>query len=232
VTSFLQHKIKLALPRINISCYASGKKQASPDVLNPELYNTLKRWRDMVCEENDTPIYMVANQNTLKEIAEYLPFTKKDLTLISGFGKLKAEKYGADILDAVRDYCDRNDLETNMAAKEGNPKRERKEKSVEQKTPTNTISFNLFKEGKSIAEIAKERNFAITTIEGHLASFVANGELDINKMVSEEKQLLIKEAVKIHGSESFKTLKENLPEYVTYGEIRMVIAAQKGHERP
>ena len=232
VTSFLQHKIKLALPRINISCYASGKKQASPDVLNPELYNTLKRWRDMVCEENDTPIYMVANQNTLKEIAEYLPFTKKDLTQISGFGKLKAEKYGADILDAVRDYCDRNDLETNMAAKEGNPKRERKEKSVEQKTPTNTISFNLFKEGKSIAEIAKERNFAITTIEGHLASFVANGELDINKMVSEEKQLLIKEAVKIHGSESFKTLKENLPEYVTYGEIRMVIAAQKGHERP
>lgn len=231
VTSFLQHKIKLALPRINISCYASGKKQASSDVPNPELYDTLKRWRDIVCEENGTPIYMVANQNTLKEIAEYLPFTKKDLTLISGFGKLKAEKYGEDILDAVRDYCLRNDLETNMAAKEGNHKRERKEKSTEQKTPTNIISFNLFKEGKSIAEIAKERNFAITTIEGHLASFVANGELDINKMVSEEIQLLINEAVKIHGSESFKTLKENLPEYVTYGEIRMVIAAQKGGEK-
>ena len=227
VTSFLQHKIKLALPRINISCYASGKKQASLDVPNAELYDTLKRWRDMVCEENGTPIYMVANQNTLKEIAEYMPFTKKDLTLISGFGKAKAEKYGDDILDAVRDYCDRNDLESNMAAKEGNPKRERKEKSIEEKTPTNIISFNLFKEGKSIAEIAKERNFAITTIEGHLVPFVAKGELDINKMVSEEKQLLIKEAIKIYGSESFKTLKENLPEDVTYGEIRMVMAAEK-----
>jgi len=227
VTSFLQHKIKLALPRINISCYASGKKQASLDVPNAELYDTLKRWRDMVCEENGTPIYMVANQNTLKEIAEYMPFTKKDLTLISGFGKAKAEKYGDDILDAVRDYCDRNDLESNMAAKEGNPKRERKEKSIEEKTPTNIISFNLFKEGKSIAEIAKERNFAITTIEGHLVPFVAKGELDINKMVSEEKQLLIKEAIKIYGSEGFKTLKENLPEDVTYGEIRMVMAAEK-----
>ena len=227
VTSFLQHKIKLALPRINISCYASGKKQASLDVPNAELYDTLKRWRDMVCEENGTPIYMVANQNTLKEIAEYMPFTKKDLTLISGFGKAKAEKYGDDILDAVRDYCDRNDLESNMAAKEGNPKRERKEKSIEEKTPTNIISFNLFKEGKSIAEIAKERNFAITTIEGHLAPFVTKGELDINKMVSEEKQLLIKEAIKIYGSEGFKTLKENLPEDVTYGEIRMVMAAEK-----
>jgi hypothetical protein len=165
VTSFLQHKIKLALPRINISCYASGRKQASSDIANGELYETLKRWRDMVCEENGMPIYIVANQNTLKEIAEYLPFTKKDLTLISGFGKAKAEKYGDDILDAVRDYCDRNDLESNMAAKEANPKRERKEKSTEEKTPTNILSFNLFKEGKSIAEIAKERNFAVTTVE-------------------------------------------------------------------
>jgi ATP-dependent DNA helicase RecQ len=89
------------------------------------------------------------------------------------------------------------------------------------------ISFNLFKEGKSVPEIAKERNMAISTIEGHLASFVANGEIDINKMVSEEKQLLIKEAAKIYGRESFKTLKDNLPENITYGEIRMVMAGEK-----
>ena len=227
VTSFLQHKIKFAQPRVNISCYASGKKQSSSDVGNAELYDTLKRWRDTVCEESGAPIYMVANQNALKEIATYLPFTKKDLTQLSGFGKAKAEKYGDDILDAVRDYCGRNNLESNMTAKSGNPKKEAKEKPLEEKTPTNTISYNLFKEGKSVAEIAKERNFAITTIEGHLASFVATGELDINKMVSIEKQLLIKGAAKIHGRESFKTLKENLPENISYGEIRMVMAAEK-----
>jgi hypothetical protein len=227
VTSFLQHKIKFAHPKINISCYASGKKQGNSDIPNAELYETLKHWRDMICEENDLPIYLLANQNALKEIATYLPFTKNDLMQLSGFGKVKAEKYGDDILDTVKDYCDRNNLETNMAAREGNPKRERKEKSLEEKVPSNIASFNLFKEGKSIAEIAKERNFAITTIEGHLASFVATGELNINKMVSAEKQNLIKEAAEIHGSESFKTLKENLPEDVSYGEIRMAIAAQK-----
>ena len=75
-----------------------------------------------------------------------------------------------------------------MAAKEENPKRERKEKPLEEKTPTNIITYNLFKEGKSMVEIAKERNLAIGTIEGHLSSFVANGEIDINEMVSEEKQ--------------------------------------------
>ncbi len=230
VTSYLQHKIKFAHTRINISCYASGKKQATSDVPNAELYDTLKRWRDMVCEESGMPIYMVANQNALKEIATYLPFTKKDLTQLSGFGKAKAEKYGDDILDAVQDYCDRNNLESNMAAKEGNPKKERKPKSTEEKnaeikTDTKTVSYNLYKQGKSVEEIAKERNLASSTIEGHLAAFVANGEIDLNKVVTPEKQNLIKEAVKIHGSESFKTLKENLPEDVSYGEIRMVMAA-------
>ncbi len=46
VTSFLQHKLKFAQPRFNISCYASGKKQSFSDVPNAELYDTLKRWRD------------------------------------------------------------------------------------------------------------------------------------------------------------------------------------------
>ena len=98
VTSFLQHKLKFAQPRFNITCYASGKKQSFSDIPNAEFYDALKRWRDMVCEETDMPIYMVANQATLKEIATYLPLTKKDLLQISGFGKAKVDKYGDDIL--------------------------------------------------------------------------------------------------------------------------------------
>ncbi|MEO6838858.1 MAG: helix-turn-helix domain-containing protein [Ginsengibacter sp.] len=227
VTTFLQHKLKLAQPRINISCYASGKKQSFSDIPNVELFDTLKRWRDLVCEESGMPIYMVANQNALKEIATYLPFTKKDLMQLSGFGKAKAEKYGDDILEAVQDYCSRHNLESNMAAKEGNPKRERKERSLEEKTPSNIVTFNLFKEGKSIEEIAKERNFTASTIEGHLASFVASKQINIDDLVSVEKQLLIKDAAKIYGKEGFKILKEKLPENITYGDIRMVVSMEK-----
>ena len=230
VTSFLQHKLKYSLPRIKISVYAAGKKQNFSDVPNLELYNSLRAWRDKVVEESQKPIYMVANQNALKEIATYLPFSKKDLMKLSGFGRAKAEKYGDEILDLVLDYCDRNNIESNMLSKEENPKRERKEKSTEEKIAPNVISFNLFKEGKTIEEIARERNFAASTIEGHLVPFVVSKEIDINKIVSLEKQMLIREAAKIHGRESFKTLKENLPEDVSYGEIRMVMAAEKGSD--
>lgn len=77
VTTFLQHKLKFAQPKISITCYASGKKESVTDVGNTELYNTLKRWRDMTVEEDNVDIFMVANQATLKEIATYLPLTKK-----------------------------------------------------------------------------------------------------------------------------------------------------------
>ena len=225
VTSFLQHKLKFAQPRFNLSVYASGKKQTFGDIPNTELYNTLKLWRDEVCDKTNIPIYMVANRATLTEIATYLPLNKKDLLQINGFGKAKVAKYGDEILQAVQEYCSTKNIMTNIAAKEANPKRERKEKSSETKIDTKEISFNLYKEGKSIPEIAKERNLTISTIEGHLAWYVGSGEIDIDKIIPMEKQLLIKSAIKSHGTSSNKVLKENLPENITYNEIRLVSAA-------
>ncbi|HEY5405505.1 MAG TPA: helix-turn-helix domain-containing protein, partial [Ginsengibacter sp.] len=57
--------------------------------------------------------------------------------------------------------------------------------------------------------------------------FVGNGDIDINKLVPIEKQLLIKAAVKLHGIASHKTLKDNLPENISYGEIKLVMASEK-----
>ncbi len=77
-----------------------------------------------------------------------------------------------------------------------------------------------------MSEIAKERNFTISTIEGHLAWFVGTGEIDVNEIVPLKKQKTIKEAVKIHGALSHKTLIENLPNDISYGEIKIVLASK------
>jgi hypothetical protein len=229
ITAFLQHKLKFALPRFKITCYASGKKQTVTDVANTELYNTLKRWRDMMVEQENSVIYMVANQDSLKEIATYLPQNKKDLLHIKGFGKAKADKYGDDILAAVDEYCQRNNLQTNMAALplKATKIKELKEKNNETKTDTKTLSYNLYKEGKTIAEIATERNFVQSTIESHLVPFITSGDIDVNDLVSATKQKLILDAVAIHGELSHKTLMENLSNEVSYSEIKMVLAANK-----
>jgi hypothetical protein len=228
VSSFLRHKLNFVLPRFSISSYASGKKQKFTDMINAELFDTLKRWRDMACEESGLPIYMVANIETLKELSTYLPLNKKDLMKISGFGKAKVDKYGDDILETIESYCSRNSLSSNMEAKPINAKKEVKEKKTTiPKIDTKIISFNLYKEGKKLSQIAIERKLSASTIEGHLSYFVGLGELDINEMVPAPKQELIKNAVKIHGALSHKTLIENLPSNISYGEIKMVLAAEK-----
>ena len=227
VTSFLQHKLKFSQPRFNLNIYASGRKQSFEDIPNVELYNSLKKWRDEICDKTRMPIYMVANRVSLTEIAAYLPLYKKHLLQLSGFGKAKVDKYGDDIIEIVEDYCSRNNLETNMEAKAPVVKKQRSPKTDEAKTDSKTLSYNLFKEGKTVVEIAKERNFTVSTIQGHLVYYVGIGDIDINKLVNLEKQLLINAAIESYGTSSNKTLKDNLPETINYSEIRLVIAAKK-----
>ena len=155
--------------------------------------------------------------------------SKKHLLQISGFGKAKVDKYGDDILEAVAEYCSRNGTETNMAALPSKATKEKaqREKNAVTKTDTKTVSFNLYKEGKTIAEIAAARNLTVGSIENHLIPYIGDGEIDINDVVSEKKQKLILGAVAIHGSQSQTTIIKNLPGDITYGEIRMVLAVEK-----
>jgi ATP-dependent DNA helicase RecQ len=80
------------------------------------------------------------------------------------------------------------ELETNMAALPSKASKEKvlREKNAVAKTDTKTISFNLYKEGKTIAEIAAERKLTIGSIETHLIPFITDGEIDINDIVPEK----------------------------------------------
>ena len=106
-------------------------------------------------------------------------------------------------------------------------KEKRKEKNVAVKTDTKKASFILYIEGKTIAEIAAERNLAIGTIEGHLSYFVGIGEIDVDNLVAIEKQQSIRSAVEKYGSEVHKTIMENIPAGISYGEVKIVLATLK-----
>jgi hypothetical protein len=228
ITEFLKYKLKYSIPKFKFTCYAVNKTGVPiTDTSNTELYSTLRRWRDALVLEENVPVYLIANHESLKEISTYLPLTKKDLLQISGFGKAKVDKYGDEILGAVEEYCERNGLETNMAAKAANPKKEKKPKANNAKPDTKFVSFTLHKEGKTIEEIAKERNFTTATIEGHLAHYISLGELNVNDFVTPQRQQQIKDAVAIHGNQNLTLLIQNLPTGFSYGEVRMVVAAEK-----
>lgn len=217
-------KQKFVLPSFTINAYA-GASQKRTDSPHPILHQQLRKLRDNICSRKDLPIYIVAGSNTIDEMARYLPQSLTELRKITGFGDAKIEQYGQQFLDVILEYSQLHQLSSFIHEKL--PKRERKEKigPAKKKGDTHAETFRLYKEGKSIAEIAKERNLTTNTIEGHLAKFVRRGDISINELVSREKFILIESALKDFDGTSVTPVKQKLGEGITYGEIKLVMAS-------
>lgn len=97
-------------------------------------------------------------------------------------------------------------------------------KSKAPKGETKFISLQLFKEGKTIAEIAQARGLTTGTVEGHLVNFITTGEVAVNDIVSADKMENILTAIK-ETSEvvSSAGIKEKLGNNYSYGEIKAVM---------
>jgi ATP-dependent DNA helicase RecQ len=192
-----------------------------------ELFEELKKLRNRIAHEENVPAYLIFSDSTLLDLATYLPLTKNDLPEISGFGSYKIERYGAPFLELIQDYCNQHTLVSQMALKQ--PKKTKKPGVArERSSDTKRTSLEMYNNGKTIPEIAAARQLGVTTIETHLSYYITSGELDIDTFVPGDKQELIAEAVNKHGRLSLKLLKDNLPEEISYGEIRMMVAHLSG----
>lgn len=190
-----------------------------------ELFDELKKLRNKIAHEENVPAYLIFSDSSLLDLATYLPLTKNDLPAISGFGAFKIEKYGEAFLEKVQDYCNDHSLDTRMELKQ--PARSRKVKTRmprERATETKRISYDMYLSGKALDEIAADRGLSVTTIETHLAYYISTGELKLESFVSHQKEQLIRAAIEKYGRLSLKLLKDNLPENISYGEIRFVAA--------
>jgi hypothetical protein len=74
------------------------------DILNPELFELLRRWRYELASEQGVPAYIIATQKVLVGISNTLPSTPAQLLAIRGIGPAFIEKYGTQVLKIVEDY--------------------------------------------------------------------------------------------------------------------------------
>lgn len=219
------HKIKnnLNIPSVSINAYSgSSEQKTKADLPHPELYRELKKQRDGICERKNLPVYIVAGSKTLEEMTRYLPQSLEELRQINGFGEAKIKAYGQQFLDIVVSYCSKHQLSSCIADKE--PKRQRKRNDVTRASDTKAESFRLYKEGKTITEIAKERNLTSETIRGHLAYYVQRGEINITELIDPAKAALITSELKNYTEGTLTTVKEKLGNDIGYGEIRLMNA--------
>ena len=225
---FQKEKVYLSAP-VNIEI-AQEPEIYQQHAYEPELFENLKGLRNKIARQENVPSYIIFSDSTLLDLATYLPITHADLLKISGFGAYKAEKYGQAFLEMVQNYCIGYKLSTRNNLKQ--PKREKKPSlsAIERPSDTKRATLDMYRKGKTIAEIAAERNLSVSTIESHLSFYIAKHELQITDFVENHKQKAIKKSAEIFGTGSLKVLKDNLPEEIGYGDIRMVLAAMEAND--
>jgi len=185
---------------------------------NVELFELLRELRNTIAEREDLIHFQIFTQKSLYEMCETLPTNKTELLNVNGFGKTRVEKYGKEILKVITDYCNENDIETSKAIEVfDKPKPKRK------KGDTMLTSLQIFKAGKSVEQIAFERDLNVNTIIGHLASFIATGEVKITDLISEKHYKELKAIIPKHKFENLSDLKHQIDDKYTYGEIRLVL---------
>ena len=103
-------------------------------------------------------------------------------------------------------------------------RRETKDSPAAKKISTYEQSYILYKAGKSIEEIAKERGLTEGTIQGHLVPYINNGDIKLEDVIEEKKISIIKRIAKAVGRENgIKPIKELCPSDITYNDINLVI---------
>jgi len=88
------------------------------------------------------------------------------------------------------------------------------------------MTWDLFQENLSIKEIAKERNYAVSTIVNHLCKLIELGkEINILQFVSQQKIHTIKKAIQKTSESSLSAIKSNIAdsENCSFDDIRFVL---------
>ncbi|MEN4759081.1 helix-turn-helix domain-containing protein [Chryseobacterium sp. C39-AII1] len=91
------------------------------------------------------------------------------------------------------------------------------------KVPSQVLTFQLFEQGKTIAEIALERGLVKETVIGHLAKFAEQGLLDISRVITSDKIKTFEEVFHRDPKETLTEWKNVLPSDFEFNEIRILI---------
>lgn len=187
------------------------------------LFDILKAIRKQIADEQHVPPFVVFSDATLNDMCKKYPVSDEDMLKVSGVGAFKLEKYGRQFISAIKSYMDEHNIETDEQVYIKSKTR-RVSKKEGPKADTRTETYELYKGGLSIDEIASRRGLAKSTIEGHLLDCLEKG-MEVNSEIFFPKEMepQILEAIKNHGHGRLKEIKEALPEEVSYGAIRFVI---------
>ncbi len=201
---FSGEKIQLTIPKeINKEeKLVRTKAKRTTKVVRDTLFERLRKLRYKIAQEEDIAAYLVFSDATLRELENERPQTDSEFLAISGVGQRKLEVYGGEFMEEIRTFLQEK-------------KRGRKDTTLE--------TYNLYKEGFSIEEIAEKRGLKSPTVFSHLSKLYLEGkDVSLDEFISADELKLIANAKKVLRNETaLKPYFEFLGEKIPYEQIRV-----------
>ena len=199
-------KIQLVKMQVANARQAAAKAKAKPkskrERVRDELFERLRVLRRDLAHQKGIPPYLIFSDKTLEEMAAKRPLLDSEMMDISGVGEQKLKRYGNLFMDAILGYI-----------------KDQQQAGIKIQGTTHILTYDLYKQGLSVQEIAEQRQLNPVTIYSHLAQLYAKGEaVDIFQFLSQEEYDRIAEAIKammppFQNKDIFEYLHEEVPYY-------------------
>ncbi len=163
------------------------------------LWQKLKKRLQRVSHDSGVKAYMIASDETLREISQQKPATRQELLEISGMTEGVVDRFGKDFLDVVRRF---------------------------DAVSSTRETLELFQRGMNIDQIAQARFLKTSTILGHLFEEFQRGEhIDLRRILPPAVEQEIRTVIKTFAELPASTveIKQKCGENVDYAQIRFVL---------
>ncbi|HFK1747027.1 TPA: DNA helicase RecQ [Bacillus cereus] len=188
------------------------------------LFEVLREVRKEIAQGEGVPPFVIFSDQTLKDMCVKMPQNDSGLLTVKGIGEHKLVKYGSHFLQAVQHFIEEN---PNYAETIKTEVVSERKKSGKASANSHLETYEMYKQGIDLNEIAKERNLSRQTIENHLIRCYEDGmEVDWQSFVPAEYESLIETAVQ-NAEGGLKSIKEQLPNEVSYFMIRAYLQIRK-----
>ena len=186
-----------------------GKQAVRPQ--DEALWEALRALRLSLAEKAGVPPYVIFHDATLQEMLKVRPTNLNDMNRITGVGEQKLERFGKKFIDEIAKFPLPELLDNTLS-----------------KTVNETLM--LYQQGKTIAQIIKQRELTSTTVYTHLSEAIEMGLLDVKEVLEldEQKYDEIVFAIESFGDDEERHLKpvfEALDGAYDYGLLRCVQAS-------
>lgn len=100
-----EEPLELAMPRISaISKIAYNPQCQSVANYDKDLFARLRFLRKQIADKENIPPYIVFNDATLQEMAQYMPTSNIEMLQINGVGSIKLERFGQPFMTLIQEH--------------------------------------------------------------------------------------------------------------------------------